>query len=127
MRKQWECHSVLKANAFRRCEAEVFQEAERFISAGPTQKENHLCDTVCPFVCCNTPSFLTEPQSANCVVALQSGASLTIMLREGQSKHRTYTVIHPRRALVHTPSTRSQNTGDYLSAIPEGLAFPRKS
>lgn len=30
-------------------------------------------------------------------------------------------------ALIHTQNTRSQNSGDCLSAIPEGLAFPRKS
>ncbi len=87
------------------------------LSACPTRKKNHLCDTVC----CALSFVVTLPHS------LESRSLSTVSSHiKGETITLRYAKIQAH-ALIHTRNTRSQNSGDHLSAIPEGLAFPRKS
>lgn len=115
----------IKACTFHRWEAEAsFQKAEPQIcyQTGPAHKEkNHLDDTVVvPFF---PPSLKPLPHSwkaavSRCVLTYQWRGVSTITLRH----------MHSVTLLMHNWKKGTKKTSwDYLSAIPQGLAFPRKS
>lgn len=86
----------------------------------PREKSPVWYSLLCPFVCSDTPSFFAKPQTVSSHIKAES------LMTTPAEKALRYTKIQAH-ALIHTQNTRSQNSGDYLSVIPEGLAFPRKS
>lgn len=116
MRKQRECHCVSRPVHFTDVKR---KRTSNLLSTGPAHKKNHLDHTVdVPF------SFYSHS------LIPEKLQSLTVPwhIKERDKFNNNVATSRPR---THSHSQRTiekkkKNSGDYLSAIPQGLAFPRK-